>query len=168
MKRRLLIVLLFSLLAVGGVAAWRWWPRLFPSGEVGELYRRYESSEHVRASYIRGFRVNDTLRLDVTTLQARDSVGWERLKEDFHIPPLTAMSQGKVESGIDIISLRNVPKTDPSLPADTVDVSNNNVMAISRLHHTVSIFYTRTEAEQTAIFHNQVEIGLSNPQNQPK
>ena len=158
MKRRLLIVLLFSLLAVGGVAVWRWWPRLFPSGEVGELYRRYESSEHVRASYIRGFRVNDTLRLDVTTLQARDSVGWERLKEDFHIPPAPEFYQRRIEQGKDLVSVRLAPKGAPSLPADTVDVSNNNVMAISRLHRTVSIFYTQTEAEQKAICNNQLKL----------
>ena len=58
---------------------------LFPSDEVSEVYTRYADDESIDASFIKGYRVNDTLFVDVTLLQAKDSAGWERLLNDFHL-----------------------------------------------------------------------------------
>ena len=160
MKRRLVIVSLLSLLAVATVALVRWWPRLLPSDEPDALFRRYEHCEHVRVAVLRNYRVNDTLRLDVTLLQATDSAGWERLKADFRIPALPVELEEMVRQGKDLVSMRNASKTDPTLPADTVDLLNNDVVAISRLHQTISIFHSRTEADQTAVCYDRLEVGL--------
>ena len=81
--KRLLITLLLSFLAVAAVMAWRWGPTLFPSSEVSDLYRRYEHNPHIRATDIRNFQVNDTLRVDVTLLQADNDSAWCALMLDF-------------------------------------------------------------------------------------
>ena len=85
MKKRHYIALAIVL---AGVAACAWiilHPRQLPVEECSDVFQRYKDVEGVAASFIKGFPVNDTLRLDVTTLQATDSAGWERLLEDFHI-----------------------------------------------------------------------------------
>ncbi len=155
MKRRLLIVFLSSLLAVAAVAVVRWWPRLFPSGEVSELYRHYEHSEHIRASFIKGFPVDDTLRVDVTLLQSTDSAGWEVLKKDFNIKEFPSHVTDPIDSGKDIVSVKLTSKDHPGQPMDTSDILNNNVMAISRLRHTISLFEVHTEAEIDAVAHSK-------------
>ena len=81
--KRLLITLLLSLLAVVAVMLWRGWPHLFPSSEVSDLYRRYEHNDHIRATEIHNFQVNDTLRVDVTLLQASTDSAWYALLRDF-------------------------------------------------------------------------------------
>ena len=133
-------------------------PRQLPEEECSDTYHRYKDVEGVAASFIKGFPVNDTLSLDVTTLQATDSAGWERLKKDFHIAPAPEFFQRKIEQGEDMVSVRRASKNDPTLPIDTTDYNNNNVVAISRLYRTVSIFNTNTEAEQDAVSNNQLKL----------
>ena len=52
-------------------------------GPTSDLFERYKDNPHIRATYLRNFQVNDTLRVDVTLLQATDSVGWHCLMLDF-------------------------------------------------------------------------------------
>ncbi|MBR4505919.1 MAG: hypothetical protein IKP21_04005, partial [Bacteroidales bacterium] len=66
-------------LALAGITAAARWHRLFPTGEVSELYRAYMDTPGVDATFIRGFQVNDTVSVDVTLLQATDSAGWATL-----------------------------------------------------------------------------------------
>ena len=156
--RRYLTALLIVLVPVTAAVLWVWVPRSVPLEECSDLYRRYADDEHLDVAFLRGFRVNDTLRLDVTTLQARDSAGWEQMKQDFNIPELPELFQRKIELGEDKISVRRAPRTEPNLPTDTLDYDNNVVVAISRLHHTVSIFHTKTESEQDAVSNNQLKL----------
>ena len=84
--KRLLIILLLSLLAVIAVVLWRGWPHLFPSSDVSDLYRRYENNEYIRATEIHNFRVNDTLAVDALLLEASTDSAWCALLLDFGMP----------------------------------------------------------------------------------
>ena len=84
--KRLLIILLLSLLAVIAVVLWRGWPHLFPSSDVSDLYRRYEHNEYIRATEIHNFRVNDTLAVDALLLDASTDSAWCALLLDFGMP----------------------------------------------------------------------------------
>lgn len=117
-------------------------------------------SMQCRSAILHNFPVNDTLAVDVTLLQATDSAGWERLKRDYGVREMPDIVMKKIEKGEDVVSVRYVSKSNPTLPADTVDMSNNNILAVSRLHRAVSVFHTETEAEQAAVNYNQLEIGL--------
>ena len=84
--KRLLIILLLSLLAVIAVVLWRGWPHLFPSSDVSDLYRRYENNEYIRATEIHNFRVNDTLAVETLLLEASTDSAWCALLLDFGMP----------------------------------------------------------------------------------
>ena len=84
--KRLLIILLLSLLAVTAVVLWRGWPHLFPSSDVSDLYRRYENNEYIRATEIHNFRVNDTLAVETLLLEASTDSAWCALLLDFGMP----------------------------------------------------------------------------------
>ena len=60
--------------------------RIFPSGEVGEVYRRYCNRDDIRVEFFKDFRVNDSITVDVTTLTAKDSASWEALLREMNIP----------------------------------------------------------------------------------
>lgn len=154
MKRRLLIVFLSSLLAVAAVAVVRWWPRLFPSGEVSELYRHYEHSEHIRASFIKGFPVDDTLRVDVTLLQSTDSAGWEALQKEFNLVtvPLEILATFDTNS----IFTKYVPKKDHSQSMDSI-ISNNDILAYSYHRREMALFHLTTEQQAVAIMEYNVK-----------
>lgn len=84
--KRLLITLSLSLLAVTAVVLWRGWPRLFPSSEVSDLYRRYEHNDHIRATEIHDFQINDTLAVETVLLHATTDSAWYALLADFGMP----------------------------------------------------------------------------------
>ena len=89
MKRNKLIVaaiVLLSLLAVV-TAAFRLCRYYLPQdGSTCALYERYKDNPHVKASYLRDFRVNDTLAVDALLLQATSDSAFCALLRDFGVP----------------------------------------------------------------------------------
>ena len=58
--------------------------RIFPSGEVGEVYRRYCNRDDIRVEFFKDFRIDDSTIVDVTTLTAKDSASWEALLREMN------------------------------------------------------------------------------------
>lgn len=164
MKKRHYITLAIVLLGLAASASCFLFPRQLPLEECSAELQHYHGVEGIRASFIKDFPINDTLSVDVTTLQATDSASWETLKNDFHVPPLPELSQLHVSQGMDIVQIKIVPKNDPTLNMDTTNLLNNNVLAISSLHRTISLFYTTTEPEMDAVMHSQFELILNETQ----
>lgn len=85
MRHRTLIIIILSLLLVGGTTAWKYTPHSLSYDECSEVYRHFVDMqmEGVRVTYVRDKVVNDTLRLPVTLLQAESDAGWAILDSLF-------------------------------------------------------------------------------------
>ena len=146
MKKWILAFLLLTFLGVAAVAAGRY---LLPERHVSDLYRRYHNADGIAASYIHNFPVNDTLRLDVTLLEATTDSAWQALCADFAISDI-------VETIEDIdphaIFSRQVNRHDYAqiVRGDSPDAE---ILAISYDSKTLSIFHTSNAAEKHAVFH---------------
>ena len=70
MKKILLIMMMLMPLAVAG---------------QGSLYGRYAPREDLTVAQVEGFRLNDTVKVDVLILVADDAAAWDRLREEFGI-----------------------------------------------------------------------------------
>ena len=70
---------LLCLLTVGVSAAITYWRHTVPLAETSEVYRQYRHLPGVRAAFIRQMPINDTLRLDMTLLEAEDSAAFADL-----------------------------------------------------------------------------------------
>lgn len=160
MNKRRVISVAVCLVVAALVLLVKYHPRTVPIEECSQIYRDYADNPHIAVAFIKDFPVNDSISVDVTTFQATDSVGWETLKKDFRALQLPESTQKKIAQGINIVTIHLAPQTDPTLPMDTTDILKNNVIAISRLNHTVSIFHTKTVAEQKAVKRNQHEKGF--------
>ena len=85
--------------------------------EPSDLYRRYEHADGISAAFVKDYRVNDTLTLDVTLLQATDSAGWQQLIEDFEIPAESIESAAKsVAAGRNLLTILGNKVTDTQIP----------------------------------------------------
>ena len=74
--------------------------RIFPSGEVGEVYRRYCNRDDIRVEFFKDFRIDDSTTVDVITLTAKDSASWEALLREMNIKEGTIRKQTEaVKSG---------------------------------------------------------------------
>ncbi len=103
MRHRTLIIIILSLLLVGGTTAWKYTPHSLSYDECSEVYRHFVDMqmEGVRVTYVRDKVVNDTLRLPVTLLQAESDAGWAIL-----------------DSLYGITENRNKLLNDPAIPDD--------------------------------------------------
>ena len=160
-----MLFLLATFLSFGAVMLWRWWPYIFPDGATSELYQRYAGAEGIEASFIQGYRLNDSVRVDVTLLQATDSVTWNQLLMD---SLLVGYSQDAVAVLLNHpkVWVKRVPKGYLGIPPATGDFEND-YLAVDMEKHTVVIFHLDDEQEIYSI-NNHYLKKTKNPKTQKR
>ena len=149
MKRAWLITIIICLviLGVGGIVLFL--PQVVPFDQCSEVYKRYADMDGVDATFIKDYKVNDTIFVDVTLLEATDSVGWTTLKKDFDIPDPSPDFQQIIDSGEDLIYVKLIPK---SIITDTILNSYpNNLLAISHVKRSLTVFHIKNDVEKQAV-----------------
>ena len=147
-------VLLF--IEFAAITIWKRWYWFFPPHAESELYSIYAGNENINAAFFKDFRINDTVFVDVTLLEAVDSIGWNILCEDFNIIKLDSVSQKKVDNGKDLVftkqtSIKDLSKSYISASEDTV------LRAVSFLRKEVSVFHTKNKKERHAVFYYNLD-----------
>ena len=152
MKPKQLILPAIIFLAIVLVAlAVRLWPRTVPFDQCSDLYKQYVAVEGINATYIKDYKVNDTVFVDVTLLEATDSM-WHTLMTDFNIPTPDSDLQQFIDAGENLVVTKLVDKTHYSRPAAPCS-SNCEIMAISYTTHSISVFHTVDAGERHAILY---------------
>ncbi len=85
MKRSWLITILFCLLLLGGGGVVLLLPQVVPFSQCSDVYKRYAKMDGVDATFIKDYKINDTVFVDATLLESTDSNVWEVLCKDFDI-----------------------------------------------------------------------------------
>lgn len=126
------------------------WRYIFPSHEVSEIYTRYENTDGIDASFIKDFRVNDSVFIDVTLLEAKDSAGWATLMHDFAVPDIDPKIRQHIYNKKELVFYQTLtPSHYPiSIPSDTILF---DVLAISYYAHTLTIFHSKNEKERHVV-----------------
>ena len=121
-----------------------------PFDQCSEVYRAYADNPLIKASYIKEFRINDTVTVDVTMLKAVDTNGWNILKNDFPVYYPDSVIQRKIDNGRDLIIVRVLKKGSRYETAD-VDSPECDVKATSYLNHTICLFHVKSLEERRAV-----------------
>ena len=140
------VTLTVCLLIVLGTLTVKLWPRTVPFDQCSEIYKKYANVEKVKASFIKDYKVNDSVFVDVTLLEAIDSVGWDILKKDFELPALPPELQQLVDNGEDLVFTKSIPKSE-------IDKSDfpNDLLAISHMTHIVTVFHINSDIEYVSV-----------------
>ncbi len=152
-KNRVRFWLFFAavlVVALGAITVANRWHRLFPSDEVSELYTRYADREGVTASYIKGYRVNDTTRLDVTLLEVSDSIVWEQVCGELHLLTTEQIPEEYREYYFTETNFESYVVQDTAIE-DSEPHNLKTVFIYSRYHRTVCIFHSITNGQYAAI-----------------
>lgn len=177
------VTLTVCLLIVLGTLTVKLWPRTVPFDQCSEIYKKYANVEKVKASFIKDFKVNDTVFVDVTLLEATDSMGWATLKKDFEIPNPSPDFQQRIDSGKDLIYTKKIPKvtiadslkkSHPNVSSQSREDDNlhssrgaenvtygNDWLAISHLNHIIIVFHTKNEDEVHAVIFRNFEKSIN-------
>ena len=148
-KRSWLITIIICLVILGGGGAVLLLPQVVPFGQCSDVYKKYADMDGVDATFIKDYKVNDTVFVDVTLLVAIDSVGWDILIRDFEVPNLPAELQQLIDNGTDLFFTKSIPKS----KTDTSD-SPYDLLAISHLKHTLTVFHINSDIEKHAVFNH--------------
>ena len=155
MRRQLLWGLVaFAAFAAVGLAL-KYCPRTVPTEECSAVYRQYAEAPGVRATFVKDKRIDATLHVDVTLLEATDSAGWARLRRAFYVLPPDAARRRQLEAGQDYLLTRSAFDFN-ALHADST-VAGYELVTVSYLAQSVSIFHTATAEEQRRVMHHNVE-----------
>lgn len=86
MKRWIVIVVGLATAALGGAALWNICSHRVVKSELSEVYNRYKDRSDLRVAFVKDYRIDDSTFVDVTTLTAKDSAGWESLMREMNKP----------------------------------------------------------------------------------
>jgi len=153
MKRFWTFTICGLLLAVAIPLLTAYWPRILLPRQCSPLYRRYAEDPGVKASFVKGFQVNDTLAIDATLLHATDSASWEQLREELNLPAHTPEVTESIKEGKNTIITYLTKKGGASQDMDKENLNNNDVVGISLLNHSICIYHTCSQEQIIATLH---------------
>ena len=155
-KKLILPAIIFLAIVLVALAV-RLWPRTVPFDQCSDVYKRYAKMDGVDATFIKDYKVNDTVFVDVTLLEAIDSTGWDILKKDFKVPPPPLELQPLIDNGEDLLFTKHIPKYIANTSAFPYDL-----LVISHLTHTLTVFHINSDIEKHAVFnHNYKEENIN-------
>lgn len=161
-KRFWIVICVLALVEVIALFLIMKWKYIFPSDEVSEIYTQYENEDGIDASYIKKYKVNDSVYVDVTLLEATDSDGWQTLSDDFGITPLEDELQQKIDSGKDLVFVREVNGQNMKVQADSI-CDNTKLIAISYLKKSVCIFHVADDKEIHSVYYHNFDKTTNKP-----
>lgn len=138
-------------------ASFALFPRQLPLEKCSREYLRYKDVEGIKASFVKDFPVNDTLAVDVTLLQATDSLGWEILKKDFNIVDPSPQAFEMMKHTKCSVGVRRTPRDNIGAPCDTAHIDNNIILTVDNLEHSIGIFYTRDKYQREHLFNYHLD-----------
>ena len=117
--------------------------------QSSEVYKLYSRVEWVKATYIKDYRLNDTLTVGVTLLEATTDSGWAALQEDFGLPVIPKEYEESFCSDSNKVTIKSFPKSVPLyVEGDTLE---DDIIAISHYKHTIAHFVVQSK-EQWKLF----------------
>ena len=154
MKRSWLITILICLLLLCGGGAVLLLPQVVPFDQCSDVYKRYADMDGVDATFIKDYKINDTVFLDITLLETSDSVSWENLCKDFGIASFAQYDKEYRE----LMTLEH--SFDQRLVFDTIVSDNDSVCIMSliiysHLNMSMCIFPNIDDNEYDAIINNK-------------
>lgn len=167
-ERKRFWIIVAAIVAAEVLAAIVWRCCFFPEREVSDLYQRYCYTPGIEASFVKGFRINDTLAIDATLLHATDSASWERLREELNLPKPNTIAAEFIKKGEDIILTYLTKKGGASkYDLDKENLNNNDIVGVSYLTQSIAIYHLSSWEQKIAVLHYNYEKSTQQQQ-QPK
>ena len=158
-KDRIINALIISFVIGVGFVVW-FLPPAIAYWRSSEVYKRYSKVEGVRATYIKDFRVNDTLTVGVTLLEATTDSGWVMLQEEFGLPIIPKECEAEFCGDSNKVTVKSFSKNIP-LYVDG-DTLNDDIITISRYKHKIAHFVVQSKEQLKLIVHKQFDDNTKN------
>lgn len=156
MKKSWPITLLVCLLIIGGGGLILGWPRTVPFSQCSDVYKRYAKMDGVDATFIKDYKVNDTVVVSATLLETSDTCMWEKMCEDIHVPSITKIPEEFKDMFFSEKTFEYIVKKDSTF-VDRKDTYLKNLYVYSRKNMTICVFHSLTEEQYDAIIDKEID-----------
>ena len=143
---------IIMLIELAAITLWKRWYWFFPSHAVSEVYTRYAGTESLNVVFFKDFKINDTVSVDVTYIEATTDSSWNEIKRDFRIAIPQEILDLYDSNSVD---LRFAPHNNYLSPQDSI-LSNNDLIVFAYLKQTVLVFDIKNEQQANAIINRQI------------
>lgn len=151
-KTSWLITILVCLLIIVGGGAVVLCPRIVLPSQCSEVYKRYSKADGIDATFIKDYRVNDSVFVDVTVLEASNDSAWAVLKKEYKIPELTSEEISNMEKGSSCIAFCSLPDMKKNDNNSESKYTNDNTLVMAMHNNkTIYVFYSQTRDHNDAI-----------------
>ena len=158
--RATLLVLIF-IIVISGALLIRYHTFIVPFRQCSETYQHYAGQPGIEATFIKDFRINDSLSVCATLLEVQDSDTWYRLMHEFNIP----IQELNSYLPTDRITIKISPRGHPEISGVTDLNAPIDVITIDRLNLRIGMFHAANKNEEFVILDNRLitNIKIKNP-----
>lgn len=135
------------LVELAAFTLWKRWYWFFPTHAVSEVYTKYAGTDGLNVTFMKDYRVNDSVFADVTLIEALDSTAWELIKKDFQI---ITPEECNVHYDSTTISMKFAPRNNYASSMDTV-LLNNDIILTHFTNKTLLVIKIEEETQIEAI-----------------
>ena len=156
MKRTdILVIATCCVLAVVAGFTLKHCQRTLPERKCSQVYQRYAHVEGIQAAYVKDYRINDTLTVAVTLLEATTDSGWAMLQEDFGLPVIPKEYEERFVGDSNRVSIKKFPKDVPLfLDGDTL---TDDLIIVSLYKHTICHFVIHSDEQFRTIMFKHLD-----------
>ena len=147
------VTLTVCLLIVLGTLTVKLWPRTVPFDQCSVAYQTYANQPGIRAAFIKDYRINDTVSVNVTLLEAKNDSAWTILQTDFNVP-IIPEEYRELVSNSNSVDFWLASKDNPKDRTDTI-ISHNNIIVMSRQMQTICICHIENKYQAIAIMNKE-------------
>ena len=156
-KTSWLITILVCLLIIVGGGAVVLCPRIVLPSQCSEVYKRYSKADGIDATFIKDYRVNDTLCINATLLEATDTSAWNMIAKDLNVPPPPEIPAEYKELYARANSFSTFVVEKDSINVSDQKIVIQDVYIFSRKDRTICIFHSCDGNQTMAIFHKKIK-----------
>ncbi len=151
-----------SVACVLAVVAVKYLPALLCGGGESEVYHRYEHRDDLKVGFVKDYRVDDSTTVDVTTLTAKDSAGWEALLREMNVSDLIIEICNKAaKKGNYTVAFYNCKKNHPEQHTE-IDIPNTDFVLYSYKEYTLYVFDIISRKQRNAIQTQRIKETFNN------
>ena len=162
MKNWRLKFLVVSVACVLAVVAVKYLPALLCGGGEREVYHRYEHRDDLKVGFVKDYRIDDSTTVDVTTLTAKDSAGWEALLREMNVSDLIIEICNKAaKKGNYTVAFYNCKKNHPEQHTE-IDIPNTDYVLYSYKEYTLYVFDITSRKQRNAIQTQRIKETFNN------
>lgn len=152
------------LIELAAITLWKRWYWLFPSHAVSEVYTHYAGTEGLNVVFFKDYKINDTVYVDVTYIEATADSTWLLLQDDFNAPKIPEEYRELFEK-TKTVDLWLTAKDNHKIRIDT-DTISHDIIVLSRQLQVICVFHTENSFQTDAIIERKIQnLSISNLKN---